>query len=50
MIQVVTQHDSAAIQPDLFADMACDQLIVARQDLDLDAIALELYWLIGTSV
>src|SRR5438876_11312726 len=41
MIQVAAQNDSAAIQPDLFAYMACDQLVVARQDLDLHAIALE---------
>ena len=41
VIQFTSQHDTAAIQPNLFADMAGDQFIVTRQDLDLHAISLQ---------
>ena len=41
MLQFAAQDNPAARESHLFADMACDQFIVARDDLDLHAIVFE---------
>ena len=40
-LQLVAEHDAARIEPDLRADVARHQFVVAGQDLDGHAIAPE---------